>query len=738
MIDTRKFRIIFLLVSAGILCHPLHAGPDVPVFDDAVHTCRLNCPGPVCTSPYPDRSLQEARVIGGVPVPWNFPRFEIQQDGETAPGFIFTTVSDYIMILNNDGTPVFYRRLVYPVFDLMVHPDGILSYCDGYCTSAKFVLMDDHYTPFDTLTVGHGYKTGGHDFLRLPDGHTLFIGISYMPIDMSGIVPGGRSDAYRQENSLIELDGDRDIVFEWHCRDHYNIADATDIDLTQYYLEYSHINSISLDYDGQLIISNRPYSEVLKIDHDTGEIIWRFGGVYNQFTFVNEPLRFSFQHSARPVPGKPGHYTVYDNGNLRDPRYSRVVEYRIDETAMTAEKVWSYDPPEMWYSYSQGNAQRLSDNHTLINWGSEGSPLLTEVTEEGDIVYEITGANSDRSFRFEWDGAASAPYLLIESYYDHLYLIFNQFGASGIMQYHIFGDTLPDPVRLIKTTDRPCAYLLPADLPANNADWYFRVTSVDQSETESDPSNLKKVPVRFVDPGENMLYNGDFGKNEEAWELVTDAGAQGALSVDGENVGHVHIQNGGYAMSSVRLVQPNIKMKQGAGYQLEFDAKASGNRIIETHVGPYRIFTEQLRIDMQHFSMTFPYHDPDDYQCRLEFHCGGSDGDFFLDNVVLKETGSGQAVRNPGRAPGSFVMMPNSPNPFNSSTWIRYTLTESGFVTLDVLNLTGQTVDVPVRENQSPGIHQIRWAADGFPSGIYICRIDVNGTVRIKKMILQK
>ena len=56
-----------------------------------------------------------------------------------------------------------------------------------------------------------------------------------------------------------------------------------------------------------------------------GNIIWRLGGVHNQFTFVNDPsptgdqYGISYQHDARPVPGEPNHYTVFDDGNFHSP-----------------------------------------------------------------------------------------------------------------------------------------------------------------------------------------------------------------------------------------------------------------------------------------------------------------------------------------------------------------------------------------------------------------------------------
>ena len=37
-----------------------------------------------------------------------------------------------------------------------------------------------------------------------------------------------------------------------------------------------------------LMISSRHLNEITKISRTTGDIIWRFGGKNNQFTFVND------------------------------------------------------------------------------------------------------------------------------------------------------------------------------------------------------------------------------------------------------------------------------------------------------------------------------------------------------------------------------------------------------------------------------------------------------------------
>ncbi len=86
--------------------------------------------------------------------------------------------------------------------------------------------------------------------------------------------------------------------------------------------------------------------------------------------------------------------------------------------------------------------------------------------------------------------------------------------------------------------------------------------------------------------------------------------------------------------------------------------------------------------------------------------------------------------------PEGFELSPNSPNPFNASTLIRYTLSAVGrpptAVTLKIYNILGQEVRTLIDEKQSPGYYSVVWnGRDDFgqevSSGIYFYRLKVKG-----------
>jgi hypothetical protein len=78
------------------------------------------------------------------------------------------------------------------------------------------------------------------------------------------------------------------------------------------------------------------------------------------------------------------------------------------------------------------------------------------------------------------------------------------------------------------------------------------------------------------------------------------------------------------------------------------------------------------------------------------------------------------------------------PNPFNSSTTIRFTLPESQNMKLSIYDLLGRQVETLVDEEMQAGRHQVVWDASEYSSGVYFYRIEAGDFAETKKMILLK
>jgi hypothetical protein len=447
----------------------------------------------------------EAMIMeNGVSVPSDFPHVDISVNDNPDSGYIFIDNrggggKPYNIIFNNSGAPIWYLRTPDERRNLVVQPNGWLTMMirDGYGGSGwGFIALDQNYEYVKTFRATNGYTTDEHELLVLQDSSYLLIGRKDSIVDMSVYVPGGRTNAKVRETCIQEYTANDSLIFEWRAWDHFDIRDMLIDDLTGWYIRFPHMNAIDIDDDGHILLSSRHFCEVTKINRQTGAIIWRLGGVNNQFQFIDDTLQgFSGQHTIRSLGG--GHYTIFDNGDLHNPQLSRAVEYVLDTNAMTATLFWEFrDTPDK-YSYYMGNVQRLPNTNTLINWAISYLPKLTEVRTDGSKAFEMNFVDQwecYRVHRFPWEGIALRPYLIAEPHSDNITLIFNKFGDTNVAYYNIYGDTTPSATDLLDTSKLTMKEL--SDLQ-NHVEYYFRVTAVDQYGSESYYSNEESVFVDF-------------------------------------------------------------------------------------------------------------------------------------------------------------------------------------------------------------------------------------------------
>lgn len=358
------------------------------------------------------------------------PNIDVTLSTPTSPGYLFLSPLPWnetsipsLLILRNDGTPVFARNLPANGYDFKPQPNGMLTYFDD--GSGAFMVMDSTYSVVDTLRCGNGYETDPHELRILPNGHALMLGVDQEVVDMSRIVPGGYYSARVVGYIIQELDQSKNVVFQWRSWDHFQITDAMHIDLTATWIDYVHGNALDVDTDGNILFSSRHLNEITKIDRESGAIIWRLGGMNNQFRFVNDSIGFSYQHAVRRIAN--GDITFLDNGDFHVPAFSRAVEYALDTEQMTATLVWQYRNTPDVFGFAMGFVQRMENGNTLIGWGA-GNPSVTEVTADGTKVYEMTfdpGVYSYRAFRYDWQpatvtsappGETPATYMLAQNY----------------------------------------------------------------------------------------------------------------------------------------------------------------------------------------------------------------------------------------------------------------------------------------------------------------------------------
>jgi len=331
----------------------------------------------------------------------NYLDFEIIVNNDPYPAniFIHTTGSQprYMAIIDSLINPSWFINSGPLGLDFKVNQNK-LSYFNK--NNKSWIILNEYMVETDTLECVNGYDADYHDIQLLANGGYLLQAYDSISVNMSEIISGGNNDAMVILLIIQEFDSNKNLIFEWNAWEHLNIADYENLDLTNNRIVWMHGNSIHIDLDSNILVSNRRSSEVIKIDRNNGEVIWYFGGPNNEFSITNDPYNgFSRQHDVRRIEN--GNILLFDNGNDHDPPISRAVEYEIDESEKTADLVWDFSHPEGYLGFAMGSVQRLPNNNTLINWGSllDQGAVITEVDYDNNIVLEIQYPNPIHCYR---------------------------------------------------------------------------------------------------------------------------------------------------------------------------------------------------------------------------------------------------------------------------------------------------------------------------------------------------
>jgi hypothetical protein len=214
----------------------------------------------------------------------------------------------------------------------------------------------------------------------------------------------GTSGSTKIDNQMLEeLTPAMDVAWSWKLFDHVQPAGTRE--------ELCHGNHLNLDWTPGIAYYNCRYLGLFKIDRTSGDVLWRLGGTYDKtslgpgdFTFSPPESQFSDAHE--PEFHSDGTLILYDNGGFSQgggttQYHSRVVEYKIDESAKTATRTWEFPGTfvvdswykDKWYSPYWGDADWLANGNVLIAAAvksASASSRLIEVSRAGKVVWELT------------------------------------------------------------------------------------------------------------------------------------------------------------------------------------------------------------------------------------------------------------------------------------------------------------------------------------------------------------
>ncbi len=103
---------------------------------------------------------------------------------------------------------------------------------------------------------------------------------------------------------------------------------------------------------------------------------------------------------------------------------------------------------------------------------------------------------------------------------------------------------------------------------------------------------------------------------------------------------------------------------------------------------------------------------------------------------IITNEPSGIAVEE--EVQGAFAVDQNSPNPFNPTTSISFTIPEGNHVMVEIYNVSGQKVDTLVNDFLDAGKHSVVWDASGLSNGVYFYTVKSGDFSKTMKMTLLK
>jgi hypothetical protein len=122
---------------------------------------------------------------------------------------------------------------------------------------------------------------------------------------------------------------------------------------------------------------------------------------------------------------------------------------------------------------------------------------------------------------------------------------------------------------------------------------------------------------------------------------------------------------------------------------------------------------------------------------------GALTGTVYLDDIRLLASDPITAVVETYQTPTPqhVSLEQNSPNPFNSTTTIRFNLATAGPVELVIYNLAGQQLAVLVNESREIGRHTVQWdgrdqAGYALASGVYLYCLRMGERTVSRRLVL--
>jgi hypothetical protein len=391
-------------------------------------------------------------------------------DKDKAPGYIFITPRAKPgqrtgpTILDADGRVVWFHRLSRTRTAIGMQPQTYLgkpvltwgqrpplvNEGDPYrrtTRSVSNVIADTNYRIIASVRArGRDIHTDLHVFQITKANTALVLGFRIYHADLSKY--GGPKRSAVLDNIVQEIDIKTGrALMTWsavrHIAPTYSYVKPPDKGAWDAY----HINAISEDTDGNLLLTARHMSAVYKIDRRTGKIIWKLGGKKSNFK-LSSSSSFFYPHDAQRAAD--GTLTIFDNRATavdKSRGASRALNLRVDTTKRTVSLANAFRHPINSTATSQGNISELPGGNFFVGWGS--SPWFSEYAPDGRLLFAAhtnsAWNQSYRAFKADWHATPNsdpAIFARVGAGRVAAYVSWN--GATEVRSWRLMGGSDPD------------------------------------------------------------------------------------------------------------------------------------------------------------------------------------------------------------------------------------------------------------------------------------------------------
>jgi hypothetical protein len=330
----------------------------------------------------------------------------------------------------------------------------VLTWWQGFTNNGsgrgEGVIVNSAYQQIATVQAGNGVQGMDlHEFLVTPQGDAWIVGVS--PVHYGSLTRPLMDSVVQEIDIKTGL-----VLFEWHALDHVPIsASFFNTNARGFVYDPYHLNSISLDRDGNPIISMRNTWAFYKVSAQTGAIMWTLGSNQNQFT-RGPGTQFAFQHDVLVQPD--GTFTLFDDGGGPPTVHSaRGLRLAVNETAKTVNVIRQYAHSPALNTNFEGNVQMLPNGDAFVGWGQQ--PYFTEFNSAGKQIFDArftSNTSSYRAYRFGWAGQPNtAPNIAAAANNDTTTEVWASWnGATTVSSWRVLAGPSPGSMSPFATVGR--------------------------------------------------------------------------------------------------------------------------------------------------------------------------------------------------------------------------------------------------------------------------------------------